>query len=400
MAEHYYKRLVTGYKARTLSSEELAVYHQLLAEGKLDRVLREEMERDWRGGQESPQGARSGIDLPASGSETGSRSSAPRLGRRLMAAAASILLLLAAGLWIWQPWTGSQPAAQIALLDAAASPILTLPDGRQIPLGSQEIIGLEELPFQGDEYMLDFWGRGEAAEAADRGHRIGTSGRGETAASAASSTAAASAYHTLSIPAGRQYRLHLPDGSMVWLNASSSIRFPDAFGPNQRQVEIIGEAYFEVQHDPDRPFLVRAGGQQVTVLGTKFNISHYPGEEAIVTTLMEGSIRLHAGQAERLLQPNQQATLQGADQYHIEPVDAQTYMAWTNGFLHFRDEALGDILKAVARWYQVELTLAPALENEHYTLRFNQRSSLQELVDVLNAVGLRAELDGNLLRVQ
>lgn len=373
MAEHYYKRLVTGYKARTLSSEELAVYHQLLAEGKLDRVLREEMERDWGGGQESPQGARSGIDLPASGSETGSRSSAPRLGRRLMAAAASILLLLAAGLWIWQPWTGSQPAAQIALLDAAASPILTLPDGRQIQLGSHEIPEQDEDLFQGDEHMLEFLGRGKAA--------------------------AASTYYNLSIPAGRQYRLHLPDGSMVWLNASSSIRFPDAFGPNQRQVEIIGEAYFEVQHDPDRPFLVRAGGQQVTVLGTKFNISHYPGEEAIVTTLMEGSIRLQAGQAERLLKPNQQATLRGADQYHIEPVDAQTYMAWTNGFLHFRDEALGDILKAVARWYQVELTLAPSLENEHYTLRFNQRSSLQELVDVLNAVGLRAELEGKHLRV-
>lgn len=371
MAEHYYKRLLTGYKARTLSSEELAVYHQLLAEGKLDRVLREEMERDWRGAaqrsaQEFVQGAET-----LNGSKT---TGVLCFSRRLMAAAASILLLLAAGLWIWQPWTGSQPAAQIVLLDAVIAPVLTLPDGRQIQLGSHEIPEQDEDLFQGDEHMLEFLGRGKAA--------------------------AASTYYNLSIPAGRQYRLHLPDGSMVWLNASSSIRFPDAFGPNERQVEIIGEAYFEVQHDPERPFLVRAGGQQVTVLGTKFNISHYPGEEAIVTTLMEGSIRLHAGQAERLLQPNQQATLQGTDQYHIEPVDAQTYMAWTNGFLHFRDESLGDILKAVARWYQVELILAPALENEHYTLRFNQRSSLQELVDVLNAVGLRAEFEGNLLRVQ
>lgn len=394
MAEHYYKRLVTAYKARTLSSEELAVYHQLLAEGKLDRVLRKEMDEDWRRGQESAQGGRSRIHLPTSGSDTGSRSSdqsAPRLGRRLRAAAASVLLILAVGFWIWQPWTGSQPENQIALLDASASPILTLPDGRQIQLGSQEIIGFEELPFQGDEYMLDFWDGGRYRD------RSRNRSRGEAAETMET---ASSAYHTLNIPAGRQYKLHLPDGSIVWLNASSSIRFPGAFGPDQRQVEIIGEAYFEVQHDPERPFLVRAGGQQVTVLGTKFNISHYPGEEAIVTTLMEGAIRLHAGQAERLLKPNQQATLQGDDEYHIEQVDARTYMAWTNGFLHFRDEALGDILKAVARWYQVDLILAPALEKEHYTLRFNQRSSVQELVEVLNAVGLRAELEGNLLRVQ
>lgn len=386
MLEHYYKKLVAGYKARNLSPDEVAVYHQLLSKGKLDRVLREEMDRDWK----SMNGERIRRSLNGDGDLNGGQESAQGArSRRLGAAAASVLLLVAAGLWIWQPWTSSQPPAQIALFDASASPVLTLPDGRQIQLGSQEINGFEELPFQGDEYILRVLSRGESSGAESSGGAYG----GEE-------TAVSSAYHDLSIPAGRQYKLHLPDGSIVWLNASSSIRFPSAFGPRERQVEIIGEAYFEVQHDPERPFLVRAGGQQVTVLGTKFNISHYPGEAGIVTTLMEGSIRLRAGQAERLLQPNQQATLQGEDQYHIEPVDAQMYMAWTNGFLHFRDEALGDILRKVSRWYQVELALAPALEDVHYTLRFNQRSSLQELVEVLNAVGLRAELEGNLLRVQ
>lgn len=167
-------------------------------------------------------------------------------------------------------------------------------------------------------------------------------------------------YNTVSTPRGGQYQLTLADGSKVWLNAASSLRFPTAFPGKERKVEITGEAYFEIAKDASRPFRVNvAGKQEVEVLGTHFNINAYSDEATINTTLLEGKVKVSAlaTHDSRLLSPGQQAQMDSDQQLATSnQVDLEKVMAWKNGKFSFGEAMdIESVMRQVSRWYDVEV---------------------------------------------
>lgn len=158
-------------------------------------------------------------------------------------------------------------------------------------------------------------------------------------------------YNTISTPRAGQYQINLPDGTKVWLNAASSLRFPTNFsGSKNRRVELIGEAYFEVEKDPGKAFIVSSAQQEVIVYGTHFNISSYPDEQHSYTTLLEGSVSVNGMR----LQPEQQSIVQKGS-IKVVPADIESVMAWKMGLFRFDEESLESIMKKVSRWYDVEV---------------------------------------------
>lgn len=201
-----------------------------------------------------------------------------------------------------------------------------------------------------------------------------------------------SVINTVSTPRGGQYQLTLADGSKVWLNAASSLKFPAAFSGNERVVELTGEAYFEVAHNKEMPFKVRIpSGEEVTVLGTHFNVMAYTEEELVKTTLLEGSVRVTSKKGNSILAPNQQAlmTKQG-DLSVVRDYNVDEAVAWKNGSFVFNDTELEVIMRQVARWYDVEVVY----ENDLRDLQFGGVVSRKENVSaVLNLLELTSAVD-------
>jgi transmembrane sensor len=170
-------------------------------------------------------------------------------------------------------------------------------------------------------------------------------------------------FNSVSTPRGGQYQLRLSDGTAVWLNAGSKLTYPVAFGGNEREVSLSGEAYFEVAKDAMRPFRVNTNQQRVTVIGTHFNISAYTDDKETKTTLLEGRVSVQSlnSLGQRILKPGEQAqTFMDNKQprFVIYKVDNTEAVAWKNGYFQFRDEGLESILKKIARWYDVEIDYA------------------------------------------
>lgn len=161
-------------------------------------------------------------------------------------------------------------------------------------------------------------------------------------------------FNTIEVPAGGQWQVILPDQSKVWLNAKSSISYPTKFVGQERKVKIRGEAYFEVSHRKSMPFRVETGQQVVEVLGTSFNISAYPDDEAIKTTLFQGSVKLCYAQMTQLLKPGQQGRLKDRKIDLAAHVNLEEILAWKNGEFQF-DDHLHSIMNKIARWYDVEV---------------------------------------------
>lgn len=155
---------------------------------------------------------------------------------------------------------------------------------------------------------------------------------------------------TLVIPNGRNIALRLADGTKIWLNAGSRLVYPPVFPDSCRQVEILGEGYFEVAHDAQRPFVVEAGGVEIRVLGTSFNVSSY--DNTIETTLLEGSVELTCGEERVRLAADQQAVWNGAGgTFSVREVEARNYALWREGIFWFEDADLASIMGELTRWY-------------------------------------------------
>jgi transmembrane sensor len=165
--------------------------------------------------------------------------------------------------------------------------------------------------------------------------------------------------NTVLTTAGEQYSVNLPDGTKVWLNAASSLRFPTSFlSPAERTVELTGEAYFEVAKDSAHPFIVKTDKQVISVLGTHFNVNSYAEEGLTKTTLLEGSVKIVPNNNTHLttiLKPGQQAQL-SSDILKVEKVDLSESMAWKNGDFNFENEEFRSVLNQISRWYNVDIT--------------------------------------------
>src|SRR5579872_5798617 len=167
-------------------------------------------------------------------------------------------------------------------------------------------------------------------------------------------------YNTLTTPRARKATVILVDGTQVWLNAASSIKYPTAFAGKERRVEIAGEAYFEIKKNAEMPFVVRRAGSDeiIQVLGTRFNVNAYDDEDAMKTTLLEGSVKVIRGRHSRILSPGQQAILGNIDDDGIRVVDdtnIDEVMAWKNGRFQFSNMDLKTIMRQLTRWYDVDV---------------------------------------------
>lgn len=159
-------------------------------------------------------------------------------------------------------------------------------------------------------------------------------------------------YNTLVIPRGGEYALELADGTRIWLNSETTLKFPVTFSGRERRVEMTGEGYFEVAKDKEHPFIVQVNGVDVKVLGTSFNISAY--DEEVVTTLVEGQVQVKTISDSLELNPNQQAAWDGKHLI-VKDVDARNYTLWREGIFFFDNARLEDILDALGRWYNVHV---------------------------------------------
>jgi ferric-dicitrate binding protein FerR (iron transport regulator) len=191
-------------------------------------------------------------------------------------------------------------------------------------------------------------------------------------------------FNTLTTPRGGQFKLSLPDGSEVWLNAISSIRYPTAFIGNERKVEITGEAYFEIAHDATKPFKVIVNGTEVKVLGTHFNINAYNDEATVKTTLLEGSISLSRAGTIITLKPGQQAQVGNSrDIKVIDNVDIDQQVAWKNGYFSFYKADLQTVMRQIGRWYDLEIQYEGKIPERQFGGKIDRNSNAVEVLKIL-----------------
>ena len=212
-----------------------------------------------------------------------------------------------------------------------------------------------------------------------------------------------SIYNTVEIPKGGEYQLQLADGTKVHLNSMSSLKFPVRFTGKRREVELTGEAYFEVTKDAQHPFVVNMNGMQIEVLGTSFNVKAYESDSEMVTTLVEGKVKVKAinGRSEQvILHPNQQAQLNHQNgNIEVDEVDVSLYTAWKNGKFLFRDERLEDIMKELSRWYDIKVFYmnqsVKELQFSGNLNKYKDISSMLEMIQVTESVTV--EVKGNII---
>lgn len=208
-------------------------------------------------------------------------------------------------------------------------------------------------------------------------------------------------YNTLATPRGGQYKVVLADGSKVWLNASSSLRFPAAFTGKERKVELTGEAYFEVAKNKEMPFHVNANGIDVEVLGTHFNVNAYEDEGAIKTTLLEGSVRIIKGKTAGLLKPGEQAVLnKKVNGMEIKKVDMNEVIAWKNGLFQFDGADIKSIMRQIGRWYDVEIEYGGEVSKRKFEGKIGRDAQLPDVLKILELSSVKFSVEGKKIIVQ
>lgn len=306
-------------------------------------------------------------------------------GRRWYWAAAAILLVSLSGVYLWfrkDPLpaivkkTGNEQQQQI--LPGKSGAVLTLADGRQVVLDS---VGNGLVATQGGGQVvlqngqLRYHGAGSA------------SGEPE--------------YNTMQTPKGRQFNLRLPDGTMVWLNAASSLRYPVTFSGKERRVEITGEAYFEVAQNQQQPFIVSINKRAaVEVLGTSFNINAYENESSIRTALVAGSVRVSDStprprKTAVMLKPGQLARITASENIMVEKADTDKILAWKNGSFNFNGLSFPEIMRQLERWYDIEVVYEHGVPEIRLGGELSRDVSLEDLLKGLKESELHFRLESS-----
>lgn len=298
-------------------------------------------------------------------------------------AAAAILLFLATGAYLWKASSRNNETSTASRQNVDISPgkagaVLTLSDGKQVNLDNLDngVIANES----GTEVML-------------RNGQLVYDTEGKKAESVT--------YNTMTTPRGREFSLLLPDGTKVWLNAASSLRYPTVFTGKERKVEVSGEAYFEVAKNARLPFRVVVDGKaEVQVLGTHFNVNAYGDDGNISTTLLEGGVSMNG----TVIKPGQQAkmpvgSLTQARIKIIDGVDMTQVMAWKNGVFHFGNTDLRGVMKQMERWYDINVRYEGPLPNFEFWGDMDRGVMLSTLLHFLSEYGVESRLEGKTLIV-
>jgi len=306
--------------------------------------------------------------------------------RWIIGIAASILLFISIGVYFWSissPKNMDSPLTRQDVEPGGNRATLMLADGRVVDLSADQsgiVIG-KELAYNDGTAVL-------AHELPLRKN--------------------ASRFMCLSTPKGGQYQITLPDGTRVWLNSASSLRYPEAFPTDRRTVILEGEAYFEVKNRSNVPFEVVSKGQVVEVLGTQFNINAYKDEKKIKTTLVEGSISVRPHVADQqiahnigsildsksvmILKPGEQAVLT-EDGVQVNKVNTEEFTAWKDGYFYFRDATLQDVMKQFSRWYDVDIQygMLSVDDGDLFVGKIPREVSLATAVQVIKGTGVQIE---------
>lgn len=295
-------------------------------------------------------------------------------------AAAAILLLLSVS---WFFFAGNNETDQIARIDKDISPggnkaVLTLAGGQKI--------------------VLNDAATGEIARQS--GISITKAGDGQIVYSIAAKDGQV-LQNTITTPMGGQYKVILPDGTNVMLNAASSLVYPTAFKGTERLVQLNGEAYFEVAKNKAMPFRVRSGEQTVEVLGTHFNINAYEDERSIKTTLAEGSVRVSSPSATSLLSPGQQALLsrKGDGLISVRNVNLDKEIAWRSGMFSFEDDDIKSVMRSIARWYDVDVSYKGDMSDIVFSGEIFRTAKLSEVFEILKLNNVQLDVQGKTIIV-
>jgi ferric-dicitrate binding protein FerR (iron transport regulator) len=308
------------------------------------------------------------------------------------AAAAAVILLVIGGYWYFshsgqfiQPVTQiQQPSIQNDVAPGSTKAVLTLADGSKIILDSAKT---GQLATQGQTAVLNHNGA------------VTYSGK----------TTQQILYNTLTTGKGEQSpALTLSDGTKVWLNAASSIRFPVTFTGGIRQVEITGEAYFEVAHNTSQPFHVKVNEMEVQVLGTHFNINAYPDEKTVKTTLLEGSVKVSSihplstvnSQLSIVLSPGQQAVLHHDNgTIVVHETDTDIAIAWKNGLFRFDETDLPTIMRQISRWYDVEVSYEGKIPERTFGGGIDRNLPLSSILKALGKNNIQYKTEGRKIMI-
>ena len=201
------------------------------------------------------------------------------------------------------------------------------------------------------------------------------------------------ATNTLTTAKGETYQVRLPDGSLVWLNAASSLTYSAILNERGlRRVKLEGEAYFEVAKDKAHPFVVQSGGQEVEVLGTHFNIKAYPDDKLATTTLVEGRVRVSAllrseHEIMKVLKPNQESVFSN-NQFIVNQTNALKAIAWKQGYFSFQNEKIRNIMQQLIRWYDIEVKYEGEVTEEGLYGKISRNKPISEVLKMLEETGL------------
>lgn len=206
-------------------------------------------------------------------------------------------------------------------------------------------------------------------------------------------------YNTVATARANQYELVLPDGTAVWLNAVSSIRFPTAFTGRDRTVELTGEAYFEVAKDPSRPFFVKVNGAVVDVLGTHFNINAYADETELKTSLLEGSVKVSSGGKSSVLTAGQEASIRPNGELIAEMGNVELAVAWKNGYFQFDRAPLPVIMRQIGRWYDLDIRYEGPVPDREFKGKLQRSLPLSGILHLLQKGDIHFRLEGKALTV-
>jgi len=250
----------------------------------------------------------------------------------------------------------------------------------------------------GQQIILDSTARGTISR---QGNTTVTNFNGKLSYNAKDAQTAPStlAYNTVATAKANQYELVLPDGTAVWLNAVSSIRFPTAFTGQNRTVEMTGEAYFEVARDPTKPFHVKVNGAEVEVLGTHFNINAYTDETTVKTSLLEGSVKVTSGGKSSLLNPGQEAYIRKHGEPIIEAGNVELAVAWKNGYFQFDRAPLPIIMRQIGRWYDLDIKYEGPVPDREFKGKLQRSLPLSSILHLLQKGDIHFRIDGKALIV-
>ncbi|MRG45739.1 DUF4974 domain-containing protein [Chitinophaga sp. SYP-B3965] len=284
----------------------------------------------------------------------------PKIIRYWWAAAASLLLLFSAGAYLWIQQPAKQVLVKQDVQPGTNKAMLTLADGTVIPLDStgNQVLqqGTAAIRKQGGQLIYDV-----------------------------QETTTEITYNTLNTPRGGQFRITLPDGTNVWLNAASSLRYPTAFIGKERAVEITGEAYFEVAKNAAMPFRLKVAGQMdIEVLGTSFNVTAYKDEPSIKTKLIEGAIRMRAKDQSLVLSPGQQAELTSTGLLRMLNDNKPIQTTAKDGFFTFNQADLPTVMRQLARWYDLEIIYEEGIPEAEFTGDIDKSLTLDQVLKGLS----------------